>query len=89
MEGDVTLGLFLSILARVYLQVLLVDVEGGVEHGDFEQFTDGLGLLVVFCLSLLQFHVETLDYFLYVVVLHFQVAFGLCYPVLEQLEFGV
>jgi hypothetical protein len=48
-----------------------------------------LGLLVVFCLSLLQFYVETLDNFLDVVVLHFQVAFGLCYPVLEQFEFGV
>jgi hypothetical protein len=48
-----------------------------------------LGLLVVFCLCLLQFHVETLDYFFDVVVLHFEVAFGLCYSVLEELEFGV
>ncbi len=40
-------------------------------------------------LGLLHFQAESFNYFIHVVVFHFQIAFGLRYAVLEQLKFGI
>jgi hypothetical protein len=52
-KGYVALISLLSILSCSSLEVILIDVQRGVDHGDLEQLAYNLGLLMIFLLGLL------------------------------------